>query len=619
MFILFIAPDDTIAATAEKIFKDNLKNVYIETGNLEDAVPVAKKYESKADVIITRGGTVAHLLDAGIKTPIIELLVTGQDIADSIRRALDITEGRNKKVAVITFRNMVHSFEAFSDLLKIDIQKYYLSKGEVPDQRIMEAVSKGAEVIIGGVITAGAARKLGFKAVEIRSGVDSILQSLREAENIVNTRNREQKRNRTTAAILETSHDGVLSIDSENNILIINNSARYLLDLKNISLQDVPVRSVSKQLGLDSSLRGVETSGKLCRINNRDLLINTVPLKISNKIIGAVSSFQDVTIIQKIEGKIRKKLTEKGLNAKIRFSDIIGDSEILNNTVCEAESYAEVDSSVLIYGESGVGKEMFAQSIHNASGRSKEPFVAVNCAALPENLIESELFGYAPGAFTGASREGKTGLFELAHKGTIFLDEISELPVQIQGRLLRVIQEREIMKIGDDRVIPIDVRIIASSNKHFADIIEKGEFREDLFWRLNVLHISIPPLRDRKDDIPALFNHFLSEFLGSDCKNLAFSDISLDILKDYEWRGNIRELKNFSERVSVRCRNSSVTDFDIKHLLDPDNDLILNTNNEKTDIKKALSQAGGNKTIAARFLGMHRSTLWRKIKEYKII
>ena len=619
MFILFIAPDDTIAGTAEKIFRDNLKNVYIETGNLEEAVPLAKKYESKADVIITRGGTVAHLIDAGIMTPIVELLVTGQDIADSIKRALDITEGENKKVAVITFRNMIHSFEAFSDLLKIDIQKYYLSKGESPDQRIIESVSKGADVIIGGVITAAAARKLGFKAVEIRSGVDSILQSLREAENIVNTRNREKKRNRITAAILETSHDGVLSIDSENNILNINNSARELLGLKSNSLTDVLLKPISKQLGLDSSLRGEEIAGKLCRINNRDLLINTVPLKISDKIIGAVSSFQDVTIIQKIEGKIRKKLTAKGLNAKIRFSDIIGNSETLNNTLCEAESYAEVDSSVLIYGESGVGKEMFAQSIHNASRRSHEPFVAVNCAALPENLIESELFGYAPGAFTGASREGKTGLFELAHKGTVFLDEISELPVQIQGRLLRVIQEREIMKIGDDRVIPIDVRIIASSNKHFADIIEKGEFREDLFWRLNVLHISIPPLRDRKEDIPVLFNHFLSEFSGSDCKNLAFSDISLDILKDYQWRGNIRELKNFSERVSVRCRNTSVTDYDIKHLLDPDNDLAFQTNNEKTDIKKALKKAGGNKTIAARFLGMHRSTLWRKMKEYKII
>ena len=508
MFILFIAPDETIAETAAKVFSDNLKNVHIETVNLEEAVPVAEKYEGKADVIITRGGTVSHLVDAGIKTPIVELQVTGQDIADSIKRAREATAGDNKNVAVITFRNMIHSFEAFSDLLKIDIQKYYLSKGEKPDKRIIESAGRGAGVIIGGVITAEAARRLGFKAVEIRSGEDSILQSLKEAENIVNTRNREQKRNRITAAVLETSHDGVLSIDSEGNILNINNSAMNLLGLENSSETAVSLKAISRQLGLDSSLEGKETAGKLCRINNRDLLVNTVPLKISSKIIGAVSSFQDVTTIQKIEGKIRRKLTAKGLNAKFHFSDIIGDSSALKNTICEAESYAEVDSSVLIYGESGVGKEMFAQSIHNASSRSNEPFVAVNCAALPENLIESELFGYVPGAFTGASREGKTGLFELAHKGTIFLDEISELPVQTQGRLLRVIQEREIMKIGDDCVIPIDVRIIASSNRHFSDIIEKGEFREDLFWRLNVLHLAIPPLRDRKDDIPVLFNYF---------------------------------------------------------------------------------------------------------------
>ena len=531
MFILFIAPDDIIAQTAEKVFTDYKKHVYIETGHLENAVSVAKKYEGKADVVITRGGTVSHLIDAGISTPIVELHVTGQDIADSIKRARELTSNKNKNAAVITFRNMIHSIEAFSDLLEIDIQKYYLLKGEKPDIRIQEAIKHGAEVIIGGVITAESARRLGYKAVEIRSGVESILQSLREAENIVYARNREQKRNRITSAILDTSHDGVLSIDSNGKVSNINNSALSLLRLKSIKETIPSIDNISHLLGLDSSLKGEEITGKLCRINNRELHINTVPLKVNNKIIGAVSSFQDITTIQKIEGKIRKKLASRGLNAKFNFKNIIGDSQVLKETICEAESYAEVDSSVLIYGESGVGKEMFAQSLHNASRRSGEPFVAVNCAALPENLIESELFGYVAGSFTGASREGKTGLFELAHRGTIFLDEISELPIRIQGRLLRVIQEREIMKIGDDRVIPIDVRIIASSNRHFTEIIEKGDFREDLFWRLNVLHLTIPPLRDRKEDIPILFDYFISTFNKKDNVDSFLSEDSIEILK----------------------------------------------------------------------------------------
>ena len=433
MFILFIAPDEIIADTARSVLNEGIEGVHIEIGLLDQAVPIARKYEEVADVLITRGGTVSHLKKAGISTPVVELHVTGQDIAESIKRALDIYSGKNPRVAVITFHNMIHSFEAFSDLLKIDIIKRYLETGDETRDVINEAAAKGAEIIIGGVITKKIAEEMGFPAVEIRSGEESVRQSLRDAEQIIYARTIEQKRNREIAAILETTHDGVISINAAGKFSITNKAAVKLLGFENTELQGIEADSLTHFLGWNSALRGKEITGKLCRYNNRHLLVNTVPLNVQNSIIGAVSSFQDVTTIQELEGRIRKQLTGRGHKAKFTFSDIIGESEEIRNIICEARSYAEVDSSVLIYGESGVGKELFAQSIHNYSKRKKEPFVAVNCAALPENLIESELFGYAPGAFTGAKKEGKTDYLNWHTAVQYFLMRFQNFPFIFRG------------------------------------------------------------------------------------------------------------------------------------------------------------------------------------------
>ena len=235
-----------------------------------------------------------------------------------------------------------------------------------------------------------------------------------------------------------------------------------------------------------------------------------------------------------------KALRQKGFTAKHQFKDIIYASPDMKQVLQTARRIAQTDHTVLIRGESGTGKELFAQSLHNASHRSKKPFVAVNCAALPDNLLESELFGYEPGAFTGAHSKGKVGLFEEANHGTIFLDEIGDISPKLQSRLLRALQERQIMRIGSDRLINIDFRLIAATNKKLEDAVREGSFRSDLFFRLNVLPISIPPLRRRKEDLPLLLQHFL----GSRYKEI--TPEQMKILLSYDWPGNIRELKNFS-------------------------------------------------------------------------
>lgn len=350
-------------------------------------------------------------------------------------------------------------------------------------------------------------------------------------------------------------------------------------------------------------------------IGDVKILANMIPIKVNNEISGAVATFQDVGTIQKAEEKIRKKIYEKGLLAKFKLEDILGDSEEIITAKRKAFLFARNDSTVLITGETGTGKELFAQGIHNASNRAKHPFVAINCQALPDSLLESELFGYEEGAFTGAKRGGKPGFFEIAHGGTIFLDEIGEVSPSLQSRLLRVLEEREVMRIGSNRILPVNIRIIAATNLDLWDMVNKKIFREDLYYRLNILELYIPPLKMRKKDIPLLVARFLSEY-RTDLEEEEIVKISRHpIFSEYEWPGNIRELKNIVERFSVLYNG----EVDVNSLLDN----IFNKKqikrvhllSEYEEIRTVLKDVRGNRTEAAKKLGISRTTLWRKLKK----
>lgn len=241
-------------------------------------------------------------------------------------------------------------------------------------------------------------------------------------------------------------------------------------------------------------------------------MANIIPIDIDGGIIGAMITLEDVGHIVEMEATIRKKLYTKGLLAQYHFDDIVGVSPQIAEVKQMAENYAYIDATVMILGASGTGKELFAQSIHNASQRHKRPFVAVNCGAIPSSILESELFGYVEGAFTGANKKGKAGFFELAHGGTIFLDEIGEMNKVAQMALLRVIQERRIMRLGDDKYLPVDVRIITATNKDLAHLVASGDFREDLYYRINVLPLQLPSLKDRSGDAGVLAEYFIARF-----------------------------------------------------------------------------------------------------------
>ncbi|MCX8029792.1 MAG: sigma-54 dependent transcriptional regulator [Brevinematales bacterium] len=297
---------------------------------------------------------------------------------------------------------------------------------------------------------------------------------------------------------------------------------------------------------------------------------------------------------------------------------IIGESKVIFDVFKKAVNIAKSDSSVLITGETGVGKELFAESIHKLSSRKNYPFVRLNCAAIPEALLESELFGYERGAFTGANRR-KIGLFEVANKGTLFLDEIGEISLSVQAKILRAIEEKKIIRVGGLDYVPVDIRLISATNKNLLEEVKKKNFREDLFFRINVVSIHIPPLRERREDILPLFYHFLDMYSKKNNKEIVRVDHDyLEFLMNYPFPGNVRELSNFVERAVVLSEDGVIS-------LDSIHDYVIEyvhqseiQKNERDIIISALIKNRFNVTRTARILGMHRNTLARKIRKYNI-
>jgi transcriptional regulator with PAS, ATPase and Fis domain len=417
--------------------------------------------------------------------------------------------------------------------------------------------------------------------------------------------------------ILNSKAEGIVGVDKEARVFHIYGIAAKLLNYRApCSISDL----MPSDRILQTISRGADFFNELVTVNGNNLVCACQAIRGKEGLLGAVVSLQEENTIRNIDTQIRKKMLGRGHIAKTSFKDIVGTSASLAEAKRIAQRFARTDGSVLISGATGTGKELFAQGIHNFSNRRGEPFVAINCAALPQDILESELFGYVRGAFTGARSEGKAGIFELAHKGSVFLDEITEISQNVQAKLLRVLQEKEVMRIGDDKVIPVDVRIIAASNKDLRGEIAAGRFREDLYYRIGVLELSLPPLTERVDDIPLLFDHFFKggKILSAQAEKL---------VKEYSWPGNIRELKNVVDRLDALCDHSTILEEDVKKAMrlpskpnvggisTPALEKLLPRLEERL-IRETLEKHAGNRGEAAAVLGMSPTTLWRRMKKY---
>ncbi|MCE5287164.1 MAG: sigma 54-interacting transcriptional regulator [Pelosinus sp.] len=628
--IAFIAPDRHLFSQGKKIVHeldlDDKVDFYL--ARLGRAIRLANKLQNQdVDVIVCRGGTAQLLLQSEVRIPVVEITITGQDLAQVFYEAKKLTKLPRPKVAIFAFKNMIYDIEVLSKILNIDLTIYPLQEQADIPATVAKAAAIGTDVAVGGSKTILLARHAGLKTLPIISGDYSMRTAFIEAQKIALGRKIEKERSQEIKALIDHSIEGIISINSNKVIKVFNPAAQHLLNRSAADALGQKIDTILTIIDVEPCLaNGRQIIGQTMRLGPVWLSFNIAPIIVSQNIIGAIIAFQDITRIQEIEANIRQKVLAKKMSAKYTFADILGSSSAMQEVKRISQEISAVDATVLISGESGTGKELFAQSIHNQSHRKNGPFVAVNCAALPPNLLESELFGYVEGAFTGATKKGKQGLFEMAHHGTIFLDEISEMDKYGQSRLLRVLQEKQVMRLGDDKYIPVDVRIIAATNKKLKQLVDEGDFRQDLFYRLKVLTINLPPLRKRLGDIKTLTEYFLMLYNHRHNRNINLSEDALSCLSAYDWPGNIRELMHFIERLVVICSETNVTREVLKKYWEEEEEVEdappaatpLPAHPEEAKILAALADSNSNISKAALLLGVDRSTLYRKLKNYKI-
>lgn len=547
--ISLIAPNEAIAQSARIALSTLSKDAFsIHVGMLQDGVQIARGLleHEHPRVIISRGGT-ALLLREQLRINVVEIKISLSDAAAAILEARKF----GKRILFLGFSNHIGGVANLGAIASLDIHENVLEKWQDADEAIAEAKRKGFDVVVGGAVQQKAAEKAGMPFVFLQTGKDAVLDAYREALAIVDALRVEERKTQEIRAILDFSRDGFVAIDNEARITLVNNSAAAMSGTSPDAVVGRPLQDAMPSIaGLAGALDGSQPKDDIITLAKASVLCQHLPLKHNDRVVGAMATLRSVDAVQSDESRIRIKQYQDGLFANYRFPDIVGESQAIEDAKKQAKDFAKVDATVLILSESGTGKEMFAQAIHNAGERAGGPFVGINCASLSVSILESELFGYVDGAFTGARKGGKAGVFELANNGTIFLDEIGELPLGIQGKLLRVLQERCVMRLGATRIVPVNVRVIAATNLDLVDQVRQGRFRKDLFFRLDVLRLSIPPLRHRQNDIPALSTLFLKKHGGKRVQALLHKQVKM--LQNYSWPGNIRELENLMERLILQ-------------------------------------------------------------------
>ena len=632
--IAFVMPDQSLVDVAHRAWKEHDRIfgkspdlTYSVDNAIEPDEILSRHYD--ADVIVSRGGTAAALKDRHILTPVVEIPITSADMADSIRLALK--KNGYLPIGVVGTVNTIRSVHFLRERFPVPIQSFVTASVHMPDliAGMEQAASSGAKLILAGHNSCHYCAEHGIPAGLIYSSVESVFLAITEAKRTAAAVRVERENSMFFRGIVDNVFEGIIAVDKNGIIRTFNGAAEDFLKRRQKDCLGEKPGNVLPEGRLNAILTsGQAYTNEVVRIGEDSYVLNSTPIRQADEHIGMVVTFQAAQSITTAESRLRDQLRVSGHIARYHFEDILGKSPAVLTAIRQARRFARVDSNILLTGETGTGKELFAQSIHNESERASGPFVAVNCAAIPENLMESELFGYEGGAFTGASKTGKAGLFEAAHNGTIFLDEVSEIPLTLQSRLLRVIQEREIRRVGANRVIPINVRIICATNRDLMDMIHQGRFREDLYYRLKVLSINLPPLRSRGGDTALIMQHYLTHY----ARKFGKGDILLvpgaqRLAEKYTWPGNIREIRNVSEQLAVLCETDTVQPEDLAMIFPgetPPPAVFAPTGTpadtrlsslEKQQILEVLAHSASRREAAEK-LGISKTTLWRKCREF---
>ncbi len=580
------------------------------------AIEWAKKYLSQGyGTIISRGG-MAKAISKELQINVVSIPVRYADVAECVDRAKAI----GSHIGILINSEVGHLVSTINKEEDISIMELSVPPTGNCVDTLLEARDRyGIDVIVGGVRPCALATSLDIRNCVIESGEDSIRFALLNAV----SRNRQLlthiPASCSFSGIMDDFPVGIIISDMNGIIMFANARARHITGYSDLA-PGLPVQSAFPELGL-------------YKLQNRENLIQ--PIKLNGNPVfqwshvsenGIITVIDRLDVLRRFYGNFPSKDSKQAMDF-YHFSDFDTVDSRMREILRRAEVAASVDSTVLITGETGVGKEILAQSIHSAGTRAMKPFFAVNCAAVPDTILESELFGYEEGAFTGARRGGKKGYFELAEGGTLFLDEIGELSPKMQAKLLRVLQEKEIIRVGGETVIPVDVRVIAATLVDLAEKRKDGSFRPDLYYRLNVIRLSVPPLRERICDIRVLVQKLSASIADRlNLPRIHIEESFFPFFEDYGWPGNVRELENIIERLTIMNRKSPISIHDIescfyelKAIENPAAEpgtLVIRPLQEIEDeyIEKVLIHNGGDRKLTCEQLGISTTTLWRRLQ-----
>lgn len=602
--------------------------------NFEDALRVAEEYQAAADVFVS-GASIAPLLRERFAVPIVAIKPDGFDVLRAVLEAHTASTNPNGEVVLMAYGSRLPVIDHLREVSRLNVrQVVYQSLSEIRP-RVERLAAEGVRAIVGPTLPCLMAENLGMASFTIYSR-QTFQEAFAQAIHLATLQRSEKEHAKRLRTIVDFAHCGIVATDEKGKVTLCNPSGSRILGraAEKITGQELDTLFPGSSFA-DVMIGSTPQVNQVVRAGATECIASCLPIHVDGQLSGMVLTFHESKEITLAEHELRKARTGRKFSAKYTLSDIVGSSHAIRYAVAKAATFARGESNVLIVGETGTGKELFAQGIHNASPRREGPFVAVNCASLPETLLESELFGYEEGAFTGARKGGKPGLLELAHGGTLFLDEVGDLPLTVQVRLLRVLQEKEVLRIAGTSPIPLSIRVIAATNRDLSADLREGRFRRDLFYRLDVLHLEVPPLRERPEDIPLLLEYFLKnrQPLPWDKMKWAIARI-LPQLQCYSWPGNVRQLQALAERLSLLASSDTL---DLMSLSEPINEILserappyVSLQEQRRDrwlrswtarqvdvqmIRDTLSHTAGNRTQAARYLGISRTTLWRRLKQ----
>ena len=589
----------------------------------DEALALARTREAlgTVDAFVSAGANAAMLRTA-LSSPVAAIKVSGYDILVALRQARQISQ----RVGIVTYGSTITELDAVKSLLDIEIvQRAYRDRSEA-EAGVRALADAQCSVIVGSSVVVGLCEQLGLQGV-LAYSLSSVRQGIQDAIEMARVARLEAARYEQLNGVLHNLKEAVLAVDRHGRVTAMNSPMQAILGRSRGQVIGQLLDQLAPELSLSETLiSGREERQRVSWIGRREWLVDRAAIREHERVVGALVTLYDPATIQEADTTLRsQRKSRQHPAARWRFADLQGQSPAFQRALEAAHRFARTDLTVLITGESGTGKELFAQAIHNAGERADRPFIVVNCAAVPENLLESELFGHEEGAFTGARKGGKRGLIEAAHTGSLFLDEIGDMPASLQTRLLRVLQEREVVRVGGTVPIPVNVRVLAATHQPLDQLMRERRFRADLYYRLNILRLSLPPLREREGDIEETARAFLQrclQRLGSSLDAQALLAPISERLRHHHWNGNLRELENLCERMAVFFAPYAKTAeipygalaYDCPELFPASTPSAQPLVTDDTNLVAVLQACDGNRQEAARQLGISRTTLWRRLQ-----